>query len=216
MTDDDGSRPRQPRRPKTFGPGELDAQVASGVDPAEASEIAHETAAVLVGTGRAADDPQLTRRLVTLVDELGMATVAELWAGRPAVSLPGALWRLYAIHESVRRDAAGAAADYDTGRLRAHVQHVVAGAAEPPSPETLRELVDAILTGVFDGDLAVALERAAAFCRIISVGRAYRADAHDGYDEAGASAATRSAAALLDTAVDLERAAAAWRAGKLT
>ncbi|HWC22259.1 MAG TPA: hypothetical protein VG502_08185 [Flexivirga sp.] len=214
MTSD--KEPRQPRRPKMFGPGELDAQASRGVDPAEVSEIAHETAAVLVGTGRAADDPELTRRLVSLVDELGMATVAELWAGRPAVSLPGALWRLYAIHESVRRDAAGAAADYDTGRLRADVQHVIAGVAEPPSPEALRGLVDAILTGVFEGDLAVALERAAAFCRIISVGRAYRADTHDGYDEPSAGAATRSAAALLDTAQDLERAAGAWRAGNLT
>lgn len=213
MTDD--NLPRRPRRPAMFEPGALDAQASSSVDPAEVSEIAHETAAVLVGRGRATDDPELTRRLVRLVDELGMSTVAELWAGRPAVSLPGALWRLYAIHESVRRDAVGAAADYDLGRQLATVQHVIAGAAEPPSPEALRELVDAILTGVFDGDLAVALERAAAFCRIVSVGRAHRADDHDGYDERGASAATRSAAALLDTAQDLERSAAAWRAGTL-
>ncbi|MGN6415523.1 hypothetical protein [Flexivirga sp.] len=211
----DGDEPRRPRRPAMFSPGALDAQGSSGVDPAEVSEIAHETAAVLVGRGRAADDPEMTGRLVRLVDELGMATVAELWAGRPAVSLPGALWRLYAIHESVRRDSVGAAADYELGRHRADVQHVIAGAAEPPSPDGLRALVDAILTGVFDGDLAVALERAAAFCRIISVGRAHRADEHDGYDERSASEATRSAAALLDTAKDLERCAAAWRRGDL-
>lgn len=198
-----------------FDPAALDAQTSSSVDPAEVSEIAHETAAVLVGRGRAADDPELTKRLVRLVDELGMATVAELWADRPAVSLPGALWRLYAIHESVRRDGTAAAADYDLGRQLADVQHVIAGAAEPPSPEALRELTDAILTGVFDGDLAVALERAAAFCRIISIGRAHRADDHDGYDERSASAVTRSAAALLDTARDLERSAKAWRRGEL-
>jgi hypothetical protein len=145
-----------------------------------------------------------------------MATVAQLWAAQPPVSLPGALWRLYAIHESVRRDAVGAAIDYDLGRHHADVQHAVAGAAEPPSPDALRELVDAILTGVFDGDLAVALERAAAFCRVTSIGRAHRADDHDGYDEPSASAATRSAAALLGTAQDLERAASAWREGTLT
>lgn len=213
MTDD--NEPRRPRRPAMFDPAALDAQTASSVDPAEVSEIAHETAAVLVGRGRAADDPELTRRLVSLVDELGMGTVAELWADRPAVSLPGALWRLYAIHESVRRDPVAAAADYDLGRQLADVQHVIAGAAEPPSPEALRELTDAILTGVFDGDLAVALERAAAFCRVTSIGRAHRADDHDGHDERSASAATRGAAALLDTAQDLERSAAAWRRGDL-
>lgn len=216
MTDDSSNEQRRPRRPAMFSPGALDAQASAGVDPAQVSEIAHETAAVLVGHGRAADDPELTKRLVGLVDELGMATVAELWAGRPPVSLPGALWRLYAIHESVRRDPVSAAADYESGRQLADVQHVIAGAAEPPSPEALRQLVDAILTGVFDGDLAVALERAAAFCRIISIGRAHRADDQDGYDELRASAGTRSAAALLDTATDLERAASAWRAGSLT
>lgn len=63
-------------------------------DPAQLTEAAHETAAVLVGTGRAASDPDLTSRLVALVDELGLSTLAELWADRPARSLPGALWRL--------------------------------------------------------------------------------------------------------------------------
>lgn len=213
---DPGDGDRRPRRPTMFSPGALDAHGAGGVDPAEVSEIAHESAAVLVGTGRATDDPDVTRRLVRLVDELGMATVAQLWAAQPPVSLPGALWRLYAIHESVRRDSVGAAIDYDLGRHHADVQHAVAGAAEPPSPDALRELVDSILTGVFDGDLAVALERAAAFCRVTSIGRAHRADDHDGYDEPGAGAATRSAAALLGTAHDLERAASAWRAGTLT
>jgi hypothetical protein len=198
-----------------FSPAAFDAQASDAVDPAEVSEVAHETAAVLVGTGRAAEDPDVTRRLVGLVDELGMATVAQLWANQPPVSLPGALWRLYAIHESVRRDSVGAAIDYDLGRHHADVQHAVAGAAEPPSPDALRELVDAILTGVFEGDLAVALERAAAFCRVTSIGRAHRADDHDGHDDLGASAATQSAAALLTTAQDLERAAAAWRAGTL-
>lgn len=198
-----------------FSPGALDAQGSSGVDPAEVSEIAHETAAVLVGRGRAADDPELTGRLVRLVDELGMATVAELWAGRPAVSLPGALWRLYAIHESVRRDSVGAAADYELGRHRADVQHVIAGAAEPPSPDGLRALVDAILTGVFDGDLAVALERAAAFCAVIAAGRAELAHDQDALDPAGASGLTRSGAALLTTGEDLRKSAALWRAGDL-
>ncbi|TWE07320.1 hypothetical protein [Rudaeicoccus suwonensis] len=214
MTQDPAGAPKRPRRPAMMTPREMDSQPSS-LDPAEVSEVAHETAAVLVGAGRAADDPELTRRLVELVDELGMSTIAQLWADRAPVSLPGALWRLYTIREWVQRDSVGAAMDYDVGRHHADVSHAVAGAAEPPSPEALRELVDAILTGVFDGDLAVALDRAAAFCRVISIGRAHRADDDDGYDEAAASAATHSASALLSTAQDLSRAAAAWRAGQL-
>src|SRR5579875_609962 len=73
---------RRPRRPAMFSPGALDAHASGGVDPAEVSEIAHESAAVLVGTGRATHDPDVTRRLVRLVDELGMATVAQLWAAQ--------------------------------------------------------------------------------------------------------------------------------------
>ena len=47
--------------------------------------------------------PQVTARLVTLVDDLGLSPVADLWSARPARSLPGALWPLYALREWVRR-----------------------------------------------------------------------------------------------------------------
>lgn len=205
---------RRPRRPLPQTPDELDMH-SGAPDPAEVSEIAHETAAVLVGRGRASDDPEVRTKLVHLVDELGMSTVAELWAARPAVSLPGALWRLYTLREWVHRDPAGASADYEAGMAHADVAHAVAGAAEPPGPDEVKALGDAILLGVFEGDLAVALERAAAFCRVISVGRAHRADDRDGHDDLGAAAATNSAAALLTTATDLQRCAGLWRNHKL-
>ncbi|NHN55494.1 hypothetical protein G9U51_06830 [Calidifontibacter sp. DB0510] len=209
MTED-----RRPRRPAPFTPRQLDS-FESRLDPAQVSEVAHETAAVLVRTGRAAHDPELTRRLVNLVDELGMSTIAELWSSLPAVSLPGALWRLYVLREWVRRDPAGAVADYQSGRPYLDVSHAVAGAADPPSPEGLRDMGDAILTGAFEGDFAVALERAAAFCDVISVGRAHRADASDGHADQTASAQTFSAAALATTASDLRRCASSWRANTL-
>jgi hypothetical protein len=143
----------------------MEAQGGTVPDPAQVTEIAHETAAVLVGTGRATDDPALTARLVALVDELGLSTVAELWADRPARSLPGALWRLYALREWVQRSPEEASADYAAGIRFTDVNHAVAGVAEPPGPAELRELTDSILRGVFSGDFAVALQRAAAFCR---------------------------------------------------
>ncbi len=195
-------------------PREFEAQ-PSQLDPAEVSQAAHQTAAVLVGRGRATHDPEVTRRLVCLVDEMGMATVADMWADRPAVSLPGALWRLYTLREWVQRAPGEAANDYQEGRLHADVSHAVAGAAEPPTPDSLRKMADSILAGVFEGDLAVALERAAAFCRVVSVGRAHLADDREKTDAPGAAAATTSASALLTTASDLSRSAALWRAGRL-
>lgn len=197
--------PVRPRRPLFFGPQDLEAH-GGLVDPVREIEAAHESAAVLVRSGRTGADPELTARLVALVDELGIATVADLWSARPPRSLPGALWRLYALREWVHRDPATASREYAAGVKFAGVQHAVAGAAEPPGPEQLTALVDAVLRGVFDGDLAVALERAASFCRVVSAGRAEIGE--------GEPSALR-AAALLETATDLDAAAGLWRRGEL-
>ena len=197
---------RQPRRPAMMSPAAMEA-FGGTVDPMQEIEAAHQTAAVLVHAGRAANDPTVTARLVDLVEELGLSTVADLWAHRPGRSLPGALWRLYVLREWVRRAPDEASLDYTAGVRFADVDHAVAGAAEPPGPTEVTTLADAILAGVFEGDLAVALERAAAFCRVVAAGRAYRSE--------GEEAATR-AAHLLDTADDLTAAASLWRQGELS
>jgi len=205
-----------PRRPAFFTPVSMDSRGgAESLDPARVTEVAHETAAVIVRTGRAAHDPELTSRLVALVDDLGLSTIAELWADRPARTLPGALWRLYALREWVCRDPVGASADYAAGIRFADVPHVVAGVAEPPGPAELKVLTDAILTGVFEGDLAIALQRASGFCRVVAAGRAQRANDAEGHDPLWGSAQTRRAASLLTTADDLETCARLWRNGDL-
>jgi len=207
-----GDRPRS-RRPALLGPAALDT-FDGGADPAAVAEAAHASAAAIVDAGRRANDPAVTARLVTLVDDHGIDTIADLWSGRPARSLPGALWRLYVVREWVRRDPVGASRDYSAGFPVAQVPHVVAGVAQPPGPDEVRALADAVLTGVYAGELDVALERAAAFCRVVAAGRALRAD--DEPDPASATTATTRAAALQQTAQDLESAARAWRAHDLT
>lgn len=207
------SEESRPRRPALLGPAALDS-LDGGTDPAALAEAAHATAWAVVESGRRADDPALTDRLVRLVDDHGLDTIADLWAGRPAQSLPGALWRLYVVREWVHRDAPGAATDYQCGRGLAPVSDVVAGVAQPPGPEEVRALADAVLSGVYDGDLDVALERAAAFCRVVSAGRAVRAD--DLTDHGDSVVLTRRAASLQQTADDLQAAARSWRAGDLT
>src|SRR5690349_13628217 len=215
MRNEPSGRPG-PLRPAFFSPAAMESQGGAVPDPAQVTEIAHETAAVLVGTGRASDDPALTARLVALVDELGLSTVAELWAGRPARSLPGALWRLYALREWVQRNPEEASADYAAGMRFTDVNHVVAGVAEPPGPAELQQLTDAVLRGVFAGELDLALQRAAAFCRVVAAGRADRAHSTDATDREAAGRQTRRAANMLTTADDLEAGAHLWQAGQLT
>jgi hypothetical protein len=182
-----------------------------GPDPAERIEAAHATAAALVAHGRAADGDE-TARLVALADSHGIEEVARLWADRPADTLPGVLWRLYALRAGVRIDPAGVARAFEAGRWRAPVHEVVAGVGEPPGADEVLVLADAVLAGAFQGDLAVALERAGAFCRVVATGWAVLAD-----DEAGelASVLTRRAADLVRTGGQLERAADRWREGSL-
>ena len=210
VTSDSTDRHR-PRRPTLLGPAAVDSFVG-GPDPALRVEAAHATAEALVRHGRSGDET-VTARLVALTDEHGIDEVAVLWADRPADTLPGALWRLYALRDGIRRDPVDLARGYEAGRWRAPVHEVVAGVAEPPGAQEVVALADAVLAGAFTGDFAVALERAAAFCRVVSTGWAVLAD--DDADTLRAQARTRRAADLLRTGQQLELAAARWREGRL-
>jgi hypothetical protein len=183
-----------------------------GPDPAEQIEAAHATAEALVRLGRNSGD-EVAARLVALTDDHGIDEVATLWAGCPAGTLPGALWRLYALRAGIRRDPHQLARAFEVGRHRAPVHEAVAGVGEPPGPEEVRRLADAVLTGAFSGDLAVAMERAGAFCRVVSTGWALIADDSD--NARRAAALTRRASDLQRTAVQLEAAGARWREGTL-
>nr|WP_300142074.1 hypothetical protein [Propionicimonas sp.] len=196
---------RKPRRPSFQEPAALEA-LGEPSDPIAQLHAAHETAAVLLRTGRAADDPATTARLVALTDEIGLDTLAELWASRPARTLPGALWRLYLLREWVATDAHGAAREYAAGVRFTEPNHAVAG-AEPPGPDEVRRVADEILRGVFAGDFAIALERAAAFCHVVASGRA---------DVTAGGRAVFQAGRLQELASDLTACAALWRSDRLS
>lgn len=204
------SPPRRYHRPTLLGPVAMDTR-ADELGATERQEAAHSTARLLVLGARDSEDPETVRRLLSLTDDHGLELLAELWADAPADSLPGALWRLYALRDWVHRDPTAASREFHDGRRSAPVHEVVAGVADPPGPEQVREMVDAVLRGVYTGDFAVALERAAAFARIVAVGRAHQADSTQG-DEHDP---TRSAARLVRTAEQLEAAAREWRSGTL-
>ena len=161
---------RPHHRPMTPGDGFFEA-LEGGADPLRVSEAADRAATLLVRGARDAGDAEIAERVVHLADAEGLETLAELWAGAPADSLAGCLWRLYLLRSWVYADPTGAAAQFDAGRLRAPVARVVAGVAEPPGPEELKAMVDQVLRGIAVGDFADVLFRAADFARVIAIGR---------------------------------------------
>lgn len=201
--------PERPRRP--WLPGAL-PDLPGDPDPADRSTIAHSTAAAVLHAGREDDDPATTRRLVALADQVGLDELADLWRDSGPDTLPGTLWSLYLLRSWVHRNGEEAARLFKAGQRVAEVSTAVAGVAQPPGPHEVAELGDAILTSAFNGDFAVALERAAAFCRVVSTGRAHVADDCDD-DEAARQ--TRLAHGNVRMAEELERAAGLWRRTEL-
>jgi hypothetical protein len=183
-------------------------------DPSVRSEAADRCAALLVRGARNSDDEEVVARVVGLAESEGLEAIADLWAGSPADSLAGCLWRLYLLRAWVHADPVSAAREFDAGRRRTPVHEVVAGVVEPPGPDEVRHLADQVLRGVARGDFADTLWRAAAFARVVAAGRATAE--HPG-DESGRAAyrADLSAARLLTMAEQLEHAARLETAGHL-
>jgi len=197
-------------KPKPFTPREFESYIG-GADPARVSEAAHLSARAFVHGGLANEDPEVTARLISVAEDEGLEVLAELWSEAPARSLPGALWRLYAIRTATLNNPEVMATRFRAGAHRAQVDRIVAGAAEPPTSDELRKMADSILSGAFDGDFAHALERTAAYCRVVALGMAEHADAADLANEARGSKLTQRATALIKTAEDLEACARMWR-----
>lgn len=182
-------------------------------DPADRITVAHATAAAVLNAGRDNSDPETTARLVELADDIGLDEIAELWRDTGSDTLPGTLWSMYLLRSWVRRNASEASRLFSAGERVAEVSTAVAGVAEPPGPDEVAGLGDVILTRAFDGDFAVALERAAAFCRVVAAGRAHAADDCDDDDEGRRQ--TRLAQGNIRMAESLEHAATLWRADSL-
>lgn len=188
---------------------------SGGIDPAEVFSAAQIIAAKLVATGQdpEADDATVDW-LVALVDDVGLDTMARMWANAPAVTYGGALWRLYALQQATQRDGDRWAAWYRAG-YEAYVSRVIAGASEPPQAKDLQTLITKILTGVYAGDFSIALERGGAYARVIAAGQHQHAEQIEDHHPAAAAALEHRSTKLQRTATELELCAAAWRQGRL-
>lgn len=202
-------------KPTRFS-GDWFEQHAGGDDPAGVMRAAHDSARTLLARGRETDDPEVLRRLVAYTDEHGIDALAELWARSSPRSLPGALWRIYLLRLLIRQDAAGTAYLYQRGtEVLDSIDPMVAGAQAPTGPEEITELADQILRGVFTGDFAIALDRAAAFCRIMAAGATSLADDAEATSPDNASELTRRAARFATTGEELAECARLYRADNL-
>jgi hypothetical protein len=177
--------------------------LTGGTDPALVSEAADRAATLLVRGARASEDAETAQRVLHLAETEGLETLADLWAGAPADSLAGCLWRLYVLRAWVYADPALAAHEFEAGRATAQVARVVAGVADPPGPDQLRAMVDEVLTGIARGDFADVLLRAAAFSRVVAVGRAHLGHG-DGQGDGGTALRMLTMAEQLEAAGHLE------------
>lgn len=202
-------------KPTTFPSGMFEAFMG-GEDPAQISRVAHETAHALLARVRSEPDAEVVDRLVAFTDSHGIDAIAELWSRSNAKSLPGALWRIYLLRLLIRQDAAGTALLFQRGtEVVATIDPVVAGAPAPTGPAEIRELADRILRGLFAGDFAVALDRAAAFCRVTAAGCVSVADDQDVTHPERASELTTRALRFSRTAEELNSCARLWRSDSL-
>jgi hypothetical protein len=173
---------------------------AGGATPESRAEVAAATAAVVVRAGRSPGDGD---RFVALADQVGLETLAALWRDADPVSLPGALWTLYVLRQWCQTSGTEVTRLWRAGEPLAPAEAAVAGVADFADPPAVQRLADAVLAGIYQGDLAVALERAAAFFRVVAAGRRALDE-----DEPLALRNDRAAAAL-------SAAAGHWRAGTL-
>jgi hypothetical protein len=201
-----GDEPR-PHRPALFSDLTEMIDAAGGEANGSRAEIAAATAAVLVQAGRSPGDGA---RFVGLADRVGIDTLAALWRDADPVSLPGALWALYLLRQWCQADGDEVTRLWRAGEPLSAADVVVAGVGDYADIDAVRRTADAVLIGVYQGDLAVALERAAAFFRVVATGRrslgGNAVHALDGVDLAERN--ERAAAGLMT-------AAGRWRAGTL-
>jgi hypothetical protein len=197
----------RPHRPALFSDLTEIIDAAGGASTASRAEIAAATAAVLVQAGRSPGDGA---RFVELADRVGIDTLAALWRDADPGSLAGALWALYLLRQWCHSDGDEVTRLWRTGEPLASADVVVAGVGDYADIGAVQRMADAVLSGVYQADLAVALERAAAFFRVIAAGRrslgGQARHALDGVDLAERN--ERAAAAL-------SAAARRWRAGTL-
>ncbi|MGO1538064.1 MAG: hypothetical protein ACTHZ9_00295 [Leucobacter sp.] len=207
--------PREHQRPVLQPNYEFDWIIGSD-DPGASHRLAQETSWALLDRVRRVADRDVVERVVGLASTEGIDDIAELWADASHHSLAGQLWRLYLLRRVAAAGPEATAVIFRRGTEEAvTIDPVVAGAVEPVTPDTIVDLCDTILRGAYTGDLAAALDRAASYCKLMSLGSASLADDRDSFDEEHAAQLTRRSLRYSVMAGELHSGARRWRDGTI-
>lgn len=159
----------RPSRPAQLSEASLNV-LSGGVDPQKIDEMSHQSAMALLHRVHESQDPELVKRVLTLVDTEGVDIIAELWEKSEPDSLPGIMWRLYLLRSWMRSNSDLLTRFWTIGEPAGGAASAIAGINEYPTPKDIADTADSILSGAFTGDFAVALERASTFTGVISRG----------------------------------------------
>ena len=105
---------KTPRRPAMLDAARADA-IIGDEDPAATAAVAHTAAWALMGVGDETFTDADVARLRETVRTSGVDTIAHVWSRSPEFTLPGALWRVYLLHEWYHRDPLLVAERYADG-----------------------------------------------------------------------------------------------------
>lgn len=193
-------------------PSDVLENLSGNGNPADDSELAHDSAAALLGRVQGASNQSLVDKVIAYADDHGIDDVAELWADAPPTTLPGAMWRIYLLRHIVVTDPAGVAYQFRRGlEVEGGPNRAIAGSSYAPTPQEVADLATTILRGLFTGDFAVALERGSAFARVMWAGLDDLASG----DQARSVDHRKQAAGFEMMADHLHAAAKLWRDGQL-
>lgn len=202
-----------PRRPAMLDAARAEA-IVGDEDPASLAAVAHTAAWALMGVGDETFTDEDVARLRKTVRTRGVDTIAHVWSRSPEFTLPGALWRLYLLHEWYHRDPHLVEARYADGSRAPIIQGLEAPVALRPLHLIMDE-VDALLRGdLTDDDLEDVLAQASRAMRVLAAGEAGALWIEDPTDPL-AHRVTMRHSALLATADELDTAAREASVGTL-
>ena len=202
-----------PRRPAMLDAARAET-IIGDEDPASLAAVAHTAAWALMGIGDDTFTDEDVARLRDTVRTRGIDTIAHVWSRSPEFTLPGALWRVYLLHEWYHRDPLMVAERYADGS-RAPIIQGLEAPVELRSLSLIMEEIDSLLRGdLTDDDLEYVLREASRAMRVLAAGEAGALWIEDPTDTL-AHRVTMRHSALLVTADELDIATREAAAGTL-
>lgn len=202
-----------PRRPAMLDAARAET-IIGDEDPASLAAVAHTAAWALMGIGDDTFTDEDVARLRDTVRARGIDTIAHVWSRSPEFTLPGALWRVYLLHEWYHRDPISVAQRYADGSRAPIIQGLEAPVELRPLSLIMEE-VDSLLRGdLTDDDLEYVFAQASRAMRVLAAGEAGALWIEDPADPL-AHRVTMRHSALLATADELDVAAREAAAGTL-